>query len=1121
MRQKTYGALLALLMLFASIPVSHSAQAAAEPDFRKDVFISDTWVIKKENGGKDLYSADPKWFYETMTIDAPPPGKNIIRVELRNKNSGELIRALPRVSDNKYQVGNVEGEVIELIVQEDIKDGYFEWFRAPERKWIWMYDLYDLIHQNQNYRHYFQNDGVYDRPQPNAQYASVAFGSEPPPLAPSTGYVPTSEGNIAWAKRTWNIKSSVMTSKDDLKIDITKVKEVKADLEYKNGGPGFVREILEKKVLELDLQKKWLDFNFRAKYDVEPFSKRPSEDGSYNIRYMNAWDLTLTGKVYLYHPMEVVAYYGDGDPEVPSPGGNSCSYTISPPSKLGSLNGNVMDPAANGVIRADQRGAEQFDVLLGIPTSESLYANAFGMNYLFQNQFTNMTGNVTFTVSVTKTYNLKWTEEKEGSPDEDGNPTTEEEEKSRTETVTKEYQVERPYSYWTIDNLEVYGIEKATMANYALPGGEITLTPTGYTPPTVEAENSDNVEDHVTPAPCESVDLGTEDIDGGSSEPSVPDEDFAGEADGAVGQNQVKNDYVSFDGKIVMDNKEATETAPTPGSIPNPTVIDQNVLYRSGMVISSSLINKANTPSTGTIYYNLLLGIKGGSPQQFPINGINTVTVHTPVVNYSSVSDDREHNQKVTPALDRSAVILDRPFVVTIPTSGQHRNIPGYGNRDYAKYVRQKQVWFPFDVYNSDQTVFYPKQQWIDIPVSQIDTTFFLPVWVDEGFYEVLFRTIAENAPLPFTTEPNANLDLAHHVATDVVKVDVIGRLYDFKITDIADFNWETVFRTKKGSREPTGNVYYVGDLDIDGDPRGNTAPFLLPIRPGSHPQEGYKNVAVKTGYTFSFDVLTKGNMFGTNDAVRITPSFDFVGKDGSSRQAVDLYYHTKDQYFIKIGSEADAVKIDMTLNSRLRNVPSQHLQQTASYAYDHDPTTPTAGMSRAQYVERFIAKSKKPTWIGKYSWLILTQQVRTLIGTQDVPAGVDASRKLAAEQQWYGEFSLPAAVYIVKEGTNIAEYGRTHNGIDNKSPIFLKDGYLIVNFNIETIRDKNLEHPHLRYYPLAGDSYPFDNQWLMEGFERVIVDPYGHTFQLRDGDIVFYHGNLSSYDDFKPMVTH
>ena len=89
---------------------------------------------------------------------------------------------------------------------------------------------------------------------------------------------------------------------------------------------------------------------------------------------------------------------------------------------------------------------------------------------------------------------------------------------------------------------------------------------------------------------------------------------------------------------------------------------------------------------------------------------------------------------------------------------------------------------------------------------------------------------------------PSANLDLAHHVATDIEPVEVIGRVYDFHITDIADYNWETVFRKQKGNAVPSGASYWTGLRDIDGGTRGNSLPYTLPIAPGKHPTQGYKN---------------------------------------------------------------------------------------------------------------------------------------------------------------------------------------------------------------------------------------------------------------------------------------
>jgi hypothetical protein len=816
---------------------------------------------------------------------------------------------------------------------------------------------------------------------------------------------------------------------------------------------------------------------------------------------------------------------GDGGTDPGNGGVVGCPVTISPPNKGALIESAVMDPSVRGVLKADDRGSEKFDVTRGIPTSEDLYANVMARGYLFQHRWVNMTGTVTYMVNVKKKYHKTWTIPGRAStgPNDPGTPP---QPKELDVPVEKSMQVIRQYSYWQIDNLEVYQLNQATISNYALGGygGTVTLTPNGYTPPTLQSANDDAVTAHVKPAPCKEIDLGTETKSGGDSEPPTPDETslFQSKAEAEVKENSVNNDKVVFNGATVMDPAPMDKTSPRPGTIPQPSMIDDNVLYQNRLTIQNTLVNKADQPTTGEIAYGLIPGnIKGGQDQKFPIQGINSVTVHTPVVNYAWVSDDQPHNQKTVPDPTSSALILERPFIVRIPTSGQHLDVtsyPGYGNRDYAKYFRIKQVRFPFDVYNADRSQFIPTKTWVDIPVNQLDTVFYLPVWVDEGHYRIEFRNIAENAPSTFSEQQDANTNLTHHVAADTVPVEVIGRLYDFHVTDIADYNWENVFRKQLGSSEPTGMSYWTGLNSIDGDPRGNLAPFVLPVRPGSHPVQGFGNVAVKTGYHIKFDLKTKGNMFGKQDGVRITPTFYFVSKDGSSRQEVDLYYHRGQERLIRIGSAQDLEKRFVVLNSRLRNVPGTDLGDTARYQYTYELTADERNQSSlADYMVKLVEQiSHQKSWVGRYDWMILPASIRTLIGPKtDIPSGVSVDRANAAVQRWYGEYSLPADVYAVPKGTNLESFAR-QNQLDEKASVFLKDGYIVVNFNIETLRDGNTEAPHLQYIYA-----PLMNQWQMEGFNNRPVDSQGRTWPLKDGDVVFYHADQSSRSDFQSQVPH
>ncbi len=763
------------------------------------------------------------------------------------------------------------------------------------------------------------------------------------------------------------------------------------------------------------------------------------------------------------------------DPDPPVEPGVVCTT----PSPGGSMTGEDFSPNVSAVIKADARGSERFNVLDGIPTTESLYGNVWAKNYLHKYGYQEMTGQCTFTVNVTVLPPPPPPDEEPGEPS------------------TVQVQVNKDYSFWTISQVEVYGIKEAALQNYAFEANGIRIPPSGYNAPYYAIAQTRSYE----PSSIPDVTVGS----GGDPEAA---------ARSAVSV-RVRNDTFTFNNHTLMSGAETTGNGSAPSPIPTAPMTADNILYSPGNLVPMSKMNKASQASTGTIYY---IQVSGVGEKSYPIYGINPITVHTPVVIYPDVSDDQAHNQKTKPAAGRSAVILDRPFTIEMPNAGQHAEYIGYGSRDYLKYVGSKQVKFPFDVYNGTKTQFYPKNTWIKVEKSQETFAFFLPVWVDEGFYDVEFRTIAHNAPAGASQQTNANLDLTHHIAYDTVAVDVVGRVYDFRVTDIADYNWESVFRAAKGSSRPTGAAYWVGLGGIDGEPRGNTAKYTLPIRPGSHPV--YENIAVKTGYHFKFDLKTKGNMFGRQDEIRITPSFYFISAEDGARTPADLYYHKSGKSYVRVGSPGDQATRYVILNERLRNVPVEELTDTALYKYDHEYTfDQIAHLGRPQFVSHYVnIATKRRTAVGSLSLLRLPEGVRTLIGPKtSIPAGVNPSRANAAVQKWYGEYSLPADLFAVKAGTNVAEYGRTHRGLTGRSPIFLKNGYIVVNFNIETIREGSTGEAHLQY--IHG---PLVNQWhRLEGFARSVQDPFGITYRLQDGDVVLYHAGLSSRDDFRSMVTH
>ncbi|WP_390587595.1 DUF5704 domain-containing protein, partial [Paenibacillus illinoisensis] len=362
-----------------------------------------------------------------------------------------------------------------------------------------------------------------------------------------------------------------------------------------------------------------------------------------------------SGDPYQY---DLIAYLnvtvGDGPIEHEPGGIAGCKYTINPPNEVDASQTAFMDPDAQGHILADDpTNGIHFDATRGIPTSEHLYANTWAMNYLFQHTFGQQQGTITYDCEADLTYVRTWKVEQPDLPGPDGTTIPQEDtEDSDTVDVTYSFSFERNYSYWNINNVELYFIDQAEMENYALPDGErITLYPQGYTPPELEMEHDEDVEIHVMPQETGDISYVPPVLASDGYEPlDVPDDTelLKGMAEGQTGPPDVKNDALDFtwegSSTKVMDGSVVVENGPDPTQIPAPTKIGsykntgEQVLYEDQLLIPQTRLNKANTESRGEIQYALHPTTLGGSGDKtFPVNPINTVTVHTPVVNYSLV----------------------------------------------------------------------------------------------------------------------------------------------------------------------------------------------------------------------------------------------------------------------------------------------------------------------------------------------------------------------------------------------------------------------------------------------------------------------------------------------------
>lgn len=781
-------------------------------------------------------------------------------------------------------------------------------------------------------------------------------------------------------------------------------------------------------------------------------------------------------------------------------------FTEKETEKEGSISREFETIDPTGLIKADSRGNEAYDVLEGIPGTESVYANVSVNKYLSGYIFKKKEGTKLYPVTVTKTYTLKWTEKGEdGKPDI---PHTD------IRTVPKTYYIERKYSYWYIDFLGVYGLEKATVANDALPGGSITLTPSGYSLPAVTYTNSTAEADHIIEPKVRITAPLSQTISGGNTEPSIPEDDLKSYAEMAVDKIWCRNDKLTFNGQTIMSDTKKEEKTETPAAIPEGTEeIGENVFYKAGLVIPG---NKANGEyeSSGSVSYKPVVSICNGGFEPFEtdtnyeIDDLNPIVVHTPVVCDGMVQDNRSDNQMLTPDAGRASLVLDRPFNVTLPTTGGHRFIQGYGYRDYEKYIADREVKFAFDVYKGSSAAgtFIPKNTWTSVAEN---TSFYLPTWVTEGRYEIRYRSTAINAAANNgngQTEDLANISLSNYVAEDSSIVQISGRIYGLSIYDVTDYPiWEKVFRLPN-SLKLTGFRYNVGTRNQNGESNGQNSKYTLTMVNGSHPH--YKNQGIlKTGYMTRFSLTTVGSMADSDDYVQIIPKFYFVDKNGKSRQEADIYYtesfNGKEHTLVKMGGKVDLENSkSIKTGDPYLGIPENELKRTAYYE----------GIP----LRKWKSQTKK---IYNFKNILLPSSLRTFIGSADtIPQMITEKQIASSVQNWYGEYYLPAEVHIVPKGYDITAYALRHGGLDYHESFWLKEGYIIVNFDITTVKDGE---PNLSYINAVNSEKGYCNMWQREGYQYRKTNYDGINFQFQDGDYVIYYANRSVKEDYLSAGTH
>ena len=489
-----------------------------------------------------------------------------------------------------------------------------------------------------------------------------------------------------------------------------------------------------------------------------------------------------------------------------------------------------------GQIKADHYGAEKFSAQQGIPTTENLYASVRAPEYLIKASFRRISTTKYFQVQARKKYILKWyTEEVKPVPgDKTGKTQIVKKYHSETKEVKQMISITRQVKYTELAEYDFYKIAHANLGNGALPGGEVTLIPYGYSVPSVSYQHFGDVDQHIiVPAKIKSgVDLPTETIDNGGVKPSIPMNDFTSQVNALIPEVQVKNDVFQFDNYTVINDQyklKETEEA-VYSAIKRPELTSVTTLYQSNLMIPSTISNNTYA-SNGSILYEKISSFQSLSSTQIPyfFTNINSVMVHTPVYCQGTLlQDNLSFVQLTTPDDDCIPLVLDEygdssDFTVSIRNLGKHNSILGYFTRDYiwntlgsASYIAKNlsgvlrnEVKFPFDVcidIGNDREMkndtLLKKDTWYAVGLYSAQR-FYLPMYIECGIYTVDFRTIAVNGTSMLTyNQKNANLSKNNYVATDTKKVQVSGKVYGLTLYDIQDnYLWKGIFRSENSLR--------------------------------------------------------------------------------------------------------------------------------------------------------------------------------------------------------------------------------------------------------------------------------------------------------------------------------
>lgn len=172
---------------------------------------------------------------------------------------------------------------------------------------------------------------------------------------------------------------------------------------------------------------------------------------------------------------------------------------------------------------------------------------------------------------------------------------------------------------------------------------------------------------------------------------------------------------------------------------------------------------------------------------------------------------------------------------------------------------------------------------------------------------------------------------------------------------------------------------------------------------------------------------------------------------------------------------------------------------------------------SRRQKVRLYQKKDLSEVYVP----LVLTALDRSYLPVE-VRNVSDPVLRAQSVQVWDGAYQLSPDLYLVDANIDLASYIRQRGGrIGQRDPVFLRNGYLLVQFEVRTYPAGSAKTGHLSYANTENSARGYCNMWRMQGFSYERTDGFGNCFAFADGDCLLFDTKYSLHSDYESWGTH